>query len=778
MASKSDIGLPSLSTIFAVSSRPWWEKLLFPKRARNRMAKRLLRIFEIGSHRSFTAYQMARDMGMDDISGQCLVDEAIRYLLLKGYIEQSAPGQFRLRDYCSVTGVVDLLSTPGKAILVSGNAKQSIYIAPECLNGASHGDTVKAHIRQRAKKSLEAEVVRVVRFAQHRMIGNLEVLANRAYFVPDNVELFRDIEIPLEGLRNAEHGDRVIVRISGPAGGQQGNITGRIEEDHSRLYNRPDANRHTRKNAAKKAKQSGKVVKVLGEDGNRHTEHISRLADHGFDHSFDPMELVEAAAVNANITPYEIARRTDMRDVITFTIDPVGTRDVDDALSIRSLDNGRWEVGVHIADVTHYVKAGSLLDKGAYRRATSIYFPDHVLPMFPERINELCSLSPDVDSLALSMLFELDDSGKVLKRTLAKTVIRSRRQFTYDEAQAVLDGQPGAFAEELCILNNLAQRLRAERVANGAITFNDRSHFNFEFDEMGVTKHVALRKRCDSMKLIEEFMLLANRSTAEMMTDSSKPFIFRIHGKPFIKMYDELRRVAANYGYCLNAGSPREIGKQLSKFLQQIEGRPEEPLFTSLAIRSMNRAKYSTQLRSHFALAFEHYTHFTSPIRRYVDIVVHRFLTKAYIDHTEQVGIVQFEAACGHFNAMKDKGKSLQEQAEQQKCAEYLSRYVSQEFDGTIVNVTPTMLAVQLNDCGATGRVLLRTLTDDLYHLDPETYVVTGAESGNTYRIGEKLRVRLAHVDIVRGTIDFTVIEKIKKGRGRPACLPVYGAHT
>ncbi len=763
MASKSDNGLPSLSTIFAVSSRPWWEKLFFPQRARNRIAKRLLRVFEIGLHRSFTAYQMAHDMGMDDISGQCLVDEAIRYLLLKGYIEQSAPGQFRLRDYCSVTGVVDLITTPGKAILVSGGAKQPIYIAPEFLNGASHGDTVMAHIRQRVKKSLEAEVVRVTRFAQRRMVGNLEVLANRAYFMPDNVELFRDIEIPLNGLNGAENGDRVIVRIT--SGGET--LKGKIDENHSRvIINKDKDSKGRKKNAYPKEKITAKVAKVLGESGSKLTEHISQLETSGFSHSFSDDELLESTTINAGITPTEISKRVDMRGVTTFTIDPAGTRDVDDALSIRPLEEGKWEVGIHIADVTHYIKAGSLLDRNAYRRATSIYFPDHVLPLFPERINKLCSLSPNVDSLAFSVLIEIDSKGKILKRRIAKTIIHSQRQFTYDEAQLLIDGLSGNFSEELCTLNKLAVNLRAARIANGAITFNNRNQLRFEFDAMGVTTNVTMHKRCESMKLIEEFMLLANRMVAEMMAERNKTFIYRTHGKPFIKMYDELRRVAANYGYCIKSGSPHGIAKELSKFLQQTEGRKEESLFTSLAIRSMDRAKYSIQPRSHFALSFEHYTHFTSPIRRYIDMVVHRMLVKEFIDYTEQTGIVQFETACNHFNYMKEKGKALQESAEQQKCAEFLSRHIGETFEGIIVNVTHTMLAVQLDSNGATGRVMLRTLYDDLYNLDEETYVVTGAENGNTYRIGEKVRVNVANIDINRGIIDFTVIEKIKKTKG------------
>jgi ribonuclease R len=727
MASKPWNGLQGLSAHQSLLSYPWWEKRFFPRRIRYRIACKLLRILEIGVNKSYSACQLARDMGMDDLYGQCLIDGALRYLLLKGKIEQPYPGKFRLCDFCRVTGVVDL-STPLRPELISGNAKPPVYIAPNHLHGASHGDTVVALIRQSAHRSLEAEVLRIIKFAQRRMVGNLEVLAHRAYFTPLDRELFRDIEIPLSRVKSAENGDRVVVELD----------------------------THTQGNA----KLTGKVVKVLGEAGTEYVESLSAMHLNGFPTGFTDAQEAAAAALQPGITETEIARRTDLRGICTFTIDPTGTKDIDDALSIRPLDNGHWEIGVHIADVSHYIKAGSVLDKNAQERTTSVYLPDRVLPLFPEAVTRLCSLAPEEDKLAFSVLLEMNSQAKVVKRRLAKTVIRSQQQFTYQEAQHILNGLPHKFAEALKTLHLLASQLRDGRQQNGAIFFEERQHLLFAFDEMGTTSCVTPGKRNEAMKLVEEFMLLANRTTAEMMTKRHQPFIYRTHSSPNLKLFDELCRVAAHYGHTVSAPSHRFMAQEINRLLKAVEGKPEERLLASMAVRSMSRGKYSTTPRRHFALAFDHYTHFTSPIRRYIDMVVHRLLTKQFIDTTEQTGLSNYDYTCTHCNFMREKAKALQDHCEQQKCAEYLARKIGQEFTGTITQVTPAMMVVQLEDTGIQGRVMLRTLIDDHYRLDRNTYVITGLRKNNFYRTGLRVRIRVANADTQRGLIDFTIVEK------------------
>ncbi|MDR2801880.1 MAG: VacB/RNase II family 3'-5' exoribonuclease [Prevotellaceae bacterium] len=731
MASKPFNGLPSLSKFLSESSsRPWWEKFLFPRRFERRIAARLLRVFEIGFYRNFTAYELARDLGMDGIDGQCAIDEAIRHLLLKGKIEQPYPGKFCLHDYRRITGVVDL-SQPNKPLLISGNYKLPVYILPDRLLGASHGDTVSVKIRQRAQHSLEAEVVSVIKFAQHRLVGNLEVLEHKAYFTPINRELFRTVVVPLSCIKNAEDGDRVVVELQ-PHGHQHETV-------------------------------AAKVIKILGEADTEYVETQTLLQRNNFPIDFSPEEEEAAAAIRFDITPGEIATRLDLRGVPTFTIDPDGTKDVDDALSIRALPNGNWEVGVHIADVTHYIKTGSILDKRAYQYTTSVYLPDRVLPLFPDAVTHGCSLFANVDKLAFSVMFEIDNEAKIIYRRIAKTIIRSQRQFTYGEAQQLMDGASGEFADELRTLYALSQKLRKDRHDNGAITFSDRPELHFEFDEMGKVISVKPRKRLESMKLIEEFMLLANRNVAEIASRRRMPFVYRTHGMPNKRMFDELRRVASNYGHTLkgesvpNSATSRTIAKSISGFMAQLEGEQEEMLFINLSIRSMACGKYSPIPRRHFALSFDHYTHFTSPIRRYMDMVVHRLLTYTFFDHSVRTNIFNYEIACQHFNFMREKAKALEDCMERQKAAEFLSDKVGQEFEGTITQVSPTTMSVTLNDTGIRGRVMLKTLIDDGYELDVDQYIIHGKMTGNFYRIGHKVTVRVAHVDSGRAIVEFVI---------------------
>lgn len=739
MAGKPFNGLRSLSTFLSKSSsRPWWEKFLFPRRFERRIAARLLRVFEIGFYRNFTAYELARDLGMDTIDGQCAIDEAIRHLLLKGKIEQPYPGKFSLHDYRRITGVMDL-SQPDKPALISGNYKLPVYIFPGQLHGASHGDTVNVKIRRKAQGFLEAEVVSVIKFAQRRLVGNLEVLAHKAYFTPINRELFRTVVVPLTCIKNAEDGDRVIVELQ--------------------------PQRHHEETVA------AKVIKILGETDTEYVETQTLLQRNNFPTDFSPEEEEAAAAIKFAIMPADVATRLDLRGVPTFTVDPDGTKDVDDALSIRPLENGNWEIGVHIADVTHYIKPGSVLDKRAYQYTTSVYLPDRILPLFPDTVTHGCSLFAGMDKLAFSILFEINSEAKVIHRKITKTIIRSQRQFTYDEAQQLIDGASGEFDGELRTLYALSQQLRKARHADGAITFSDRPELHFEFDEMGKVISVKPHKRIESMKLIEEFMLLANRNVAEIAARRRMPFVYRTHGMPNKHMFDELRRVAMNYGHTLrgdsipNSTTSRTIAKSISDFMSRLEGEQEEMLFINLSIRSMACGKYSPVPRRHFALSFDHYTHFTSPIRRYMDIVVHRLLTGEFIDRSVRTNIFNYETACQHFNFMREKAKALEDCIERQKAAEYLSDKVGQEFDGIITHVSPTTLSVTLDDTGIRGRVMLKSLLDDCYELDADQYIIQGKTTGNFYRIGHRITVRVAHVDSGRALVDFVITGRKRSKR-------------
>lgn len=730
MASKPDNRLQSLPTFFDISSRPWWEKLFFPWRLRRRIAKQLLRILEIGSNRNFSAWQLACDMGLNDIEGQCIIDEALRYLLLKGKIEQIYPGKFHLRDFRRVTGVIDL-SVPDKPILISGNARRPIYLLQDCLHGAIHGDTVIAHVCWGANNSLEAEVLRIIKFAQRRMVGDLEVLEHRAFFTPTNRYLFRDIEIPLNRIKDAINGDRVVVELD----------------------------IHVQKNKT----LTGKVIRVLGEAGLECVESASKIEKNGFSVCFSAEQEEAAAAFTGEISEAEIANRLDLRSVCTFTIDPEGTKDIDDALSIRTLENGNWEIGIHIADVTHFIKSGSVLDKNAYERATSVYLPDKILPLFPDNITQLCSFAPQIDKLAFSVLLEMDDEARVVGREIVKTIIHSDCQFSYDEAQRLLDSTSGKFYNEMKTLQKLATELKCKRRKNGAIFFDESPHLRFEFNEMGVTEKVELCKRNDAMKLVEEFMLLANRTVAETMAKQHKPFLYRTHSMPNIKMFEELCRVAANYGYLLKSSTARVVSMELNKLLKAVARKPEEALFANLAVRCMARGKYSMVPRRHFALSFDHYTHFTSPIRRYADVIVHRLVAKNFVDVAEQTSIFDYDRACSHINFMCEKAKVLQDYSERQKCAEFLQNKIGEEFTGVIAHITPVMMTVQLKETGIRGRVKISSL-DGQYRMDTKMHVINGGKKGDFYRVGNKVKVQLLRANVSSGLVDFRIIEKIEHG--------------
>ncbi|MDR0680478.1 MAG: VacB/RNase II family 3'-5' exoribonuclease [Dysgonamonadaceae bacterium] len=675
---------------------------------------------------------MARNIGVNDIDGQCIMDEALRYLLVKGKIEQAYPGKFRLRSHCRFTGMVDL-SSPKNPLLISGNYKRPIRILSNNLRGASHGDTVLVDIYRVTSQYLEAKVLRILKFAQRRMVGTLEVLEQKAYFTPFNQELFCDIEIPLKYIKKARGGDSVVVQFF--------------------YYKQKNARRIL-----------GKVVKVLGDTDIKQVKNISYLYSKGFSVGFSSEEEAAANAVNFEITEEEIAKRLDMRGITTFTIDPENTKDIDDALSIRMLENGNYEVGVHIADVAHYVKPGSILDRQAYERCVSIYLADNILPMFPDYFTMGCSLFPQQDKLTFSIIFEMNSEAKIVNHKIAKTIIRSQRQFSYDEAQRLID-QPEneIFSQSINTLFAFSEKLYKYRFDNGAITFTNRMELYFEWDDKGNVVNVRPRKRTNSMLLIEEFMLLANRSIAEIAAQKYIPFIYRSHGVPQVKMFRELCRIATDYGYDFKEKKDRQgksdhaISKNISGFLSQAKTNQEEYLFTYLAIRSMSQGKYSHVPRRHFALAFWHYTHFTSPIRRYVDIAVHRIIAHELIDITEQTGIFDYEIACKHFNQMSRKAKLIKRNSDQQKCTEFLRNKIGAFFESVIIGVTNFQMTVELSESGIQGRILLRSLLDDQYRIDYNTYAIRGRNTKNCYRIGDELRVRLVFVDVERGLIDFAV---------------------
>jgi ribonuclease R len=703
---------------------------------RKQFTEKILRVFEISPYRYFTVYRLVRDLGLVTIKDQQRLYKSLHSLVWKGKIEQVYPGKFGLHHEYQFTGVIDLLR-PHCPMLVSGSYLQPVHILPHSMQGASHGDTVLVKLCRQTPHYVEAEVLRIIRFAQRILVGTIEVLEQRAYFTPLHRKLFCDIEIPLKYTKQAETGDCVVIRFY-----------------------------HYSQNNDRRI--AARVIRVLGESGTRHSRKLVRYHSNGFPAHFTTGEEQAAIAIDFKITPVEITKRLDMREITTFTIDPEGCKDVDDALSFRLLENGNFEIGVHIADVTHYLPPGSVLDRQAYKRATSVYLADHVLHMFPSSFIRGCSLFPQEDKLAFSVIFEMDKNAKVIRRKIAKTVIRSQRQFSYGDAQRLIN-EPAdeIFSPVMTTLFELSQKLRAKRFANGAIAFNERRELCFEVDDLGLVLDVIPYKREKTMSLIEEFMLLANRSIAEMAIQKHLPFVYRYHGSPKVRLFGELCRVATHYGYTLKEQRNKHdksnsvIAKNISCFLSQIRTTEEASMFQYLAIRSMSQAKYSSVPRRHFALAFDHYTHFTSPIRRYVDIVVHRLMVRELIDPNESTGIIDYEKACIHFNRMRQKAEVLERHSEQQKSAEFLQNKIDQLFDGVIIYVTANQIVVELLKSGIHGRIPLESLQDDGYHLDYATYTVKGGHSGRSYRIGDQLHLRLVSVELDLGYIDFSIVHTL-----------------
>ncbi len=514
----------------------------------------------------------------------------------------------------------------------------------------------------------------------------------------------------------------------------------------------------------------GEVVDILGRNGENNAEMHAILAEFGLPYHYP--EQVERAAekIDAGITPAEIARRVDMRDVTTFTIDPRDAKDFDDALSLRRLPNGNWEAGVHIADVTHYVRPESALDKEAQKRATSVYLVDRVVPMLPEHLsNGICSLRPDEEKLTFSCVFEMDGDANVIKSSICRTVIKSNRRFTYEEAQEIIETGTGAYAEEILELDKLAKILRRRRYENGSVEF-DREEVRFDIDENGHPVDVFFKVSKDSNKLIEEFMLLANRTVAQRIgqpKDKKKPkaFVYRVHDKPDDMKLVDLAAIARNFGYKIKtSGTAKEINKSINKMLVDIKGKGEENLLSVLAIRSMAKAVYSTDNIGHYGLGFDYYTHFTSPIRRYPDMMVHRLLEK-YLDGGRSVNQPKLEEQCKHSSDMEQLAANAERASIKYKQVEYLADRLGEMYDGVISGVTEWGLYVELNENKCEGLVPIRDLADDYYDFDERNYCLVGRRTKTRYRLGDEVKVQVARANVERKMVDFALIDD----KGRPA---------
>lgn len=587
-------------------------------------------------------------------------------------------------------------------------------------------------LAQRKNRDPEGEVMEILVRKQTQFVGTLNVQKHFAFLEMDSKILANDIFIPRDKLKGGKSGDKAVVEI--------------IEWPE-------------------KAKNPvGKVLDILGVAGENNSEMCAILAEYGLPYKYP--ERVEAAAdkIAEEITKEEIARREDFRQILTFTIDPRDAKDFDDALSIRQLKNGNWEVGVHIADVTHYVKEGDIIDKEGENRATSVYLVDRTVPMLPERLsNGLCSLRPNEEKLCYATIFELDDNANIKKHRIVRTVIKSDRRFTYEEAQDIIETGTGDFKDEVLKLNDLAKKLRTKRFDNGAIAF-DRHEMKFEIDEKGKPLSVYFKYAKDSNKLIEEFMLLANRTVAEFVgkvpkNKKAKTFVYRIHDLPNNEKMENLADFIKRFGYKIKVdGTKTAVSKSINHLLEEVNGKPEENLISTIAIRAMAKAIYSTVNIGHYGLAFDYYTHFTSPIRRYPDMMVHRLLTR-YLDGGRSVSNQLYESKCEHCSDMEQLAASAERASIKYKQVEFMSDKLGQIFDAVISGITEWGLYAEINENKCEGMIPIRELDDDFYEFDEKNYCLRGHRNKREYRLGDPIKIKVARANLERKQLDFALIE-------------------
>ena len=647
------------------------------------------------------------------------------------YIEEVESGKYKLVSHeVILTGTFQRKSNGKNSFLPDGGG-EPIFVAERNSAHAMNNDKVKiAFYAKRKNRMAEGEVIEILERANDTFVGTLDVRKTYAFLVTENRTLANDIFIPKENLRGGKDGDKAVVKI----------------------MEWPD-----------KAKNPiGKVVDILGKAGDNTTEMHAILAEYGLPYVYP--KAVEAAAerIPAEIPAEEIAKREDFRAVTTFTIDPKDAKDFDDALSIRRLDGGRWEVGVHIADVTHYVKEGSIIDKEAEQRATSVYLVDRTVPMLPERLcNFICSLRPDEDKLAYSVVFVMTGDGNVKDARIVHAVIRSNRRFTYEEAQSIIEAGQGEYAEELLALDKMAKALREKRFAAGAINF-DRTEVKFDIDENGKPLGVYFKESKDANKLIEEFMLLANRTVAERIGKTEggkkpKVFPYRIHDLPDPEKLDNLSQFITRFGYKLRTnGSKTDISRSINHLLDDVKGKKEANLIETVSIRAMQKARYSVHNIGHYGLAFDYYTHFTSPIRRYPDMMVHRLLTR-YLAGGRSVTESKYEDLCDHCSEMEQVAANAERSSVKYKQVEFMGSHLGQTFDGVISGVTEWGLYVELNANKCEGMVPIRDLEGDYYEFDEKNYCLRGRRKHKVYSLGDEVTVRVVRADLEKKQLDFVL---------------------
>ena len=702
----------------------------------------LIELFQQQGDRTLTYARIWKELRLTTYPQKMLCGDVIGDMLFDGCLVETKTGHFRLNfEQRELVGTIQR-SSSGRILFAPEEGDEAVYIAERNSMHALHGDRVRVSLfAQRRGRSLpEGEVIEILERANDTFVGILKVEKNYAFLLTESRTLSNDIFIPRDKLKGGKSGDKAVVKIA----------------------EWPESARNP----------IGHVVDILGRAGNNDTEMHAILAEFGLPYKY-PLAVENAANhISDVISEEEIARRIDMRDVLTCTIDPHDAKDFDDALSIRPIGKNLWEVGVHIADVTHYVSENGIIDKEAQHRATSVYLVDRTIPMLPERLcNYICSLRPDEDKLAYSVLFHIDDKGRVKYHQIAHTIIRSNRRYAYEEVQAIIERQqrgtkeilPGdEYATELMLLNGFAQQMRAARFAAGAINF-DRVEVRFDIDEKGHPVSVHLKESKEAHQLIEEFMLLANRTVAETIgkvpAKKAKVFPYRIHDIPDPEKLDNLARLALPFGHKVRTtGEKVDIAKSFNRLLADVKGKREQHLIETVSLRAMQKARYSTDNIGHYGLAMDYYTHFTSPIRRYPDMMVHRLLSR-YLDGGRSGTKSKYEALCEHSSQMEQLAASAERASIKYKQVEYMADRMGIAYDAIITGVTEWGLYAEIIENKCEGLIPMRDLDDDYYEFDERNYRLVGRRTHKCYALGDTVKIQVARCNLEKKQLDFALVE-------------------
>ena len=719
-----------------------------PKKLGNKPKDFTAQLFKILSKepsKSFNYKQIAAILELSDTKSRNEIIRDLKILKTQDKIHETEIGKYQIISKSEYyEGVIDMTSRKN-GYFVCEELEDDVFVPFINLNHALDGDKVKAYIyNRRSSRKPEAEVLEILERKKTEFVGVIDIQKNFGFVTTTNTKMYTDIFIPKNKINEAEHGDVVLVTL----------------EDWPKKADSP----------------FGSVIKVLGKPGEHNTEIHAILAEYGLPYDF-PIE-VEAYAnkIDTSITEEEIKKRRDMRDVLTFTIDPKDAKDFDDALSFQVLENGNYEIGVHIADVSHYLQEGTILDDEAYQRATSVYLVDRVVPMLPEVLsNFACSLRPNEEKYTFSAVFQLNDKAEVVDSWFGRTVIYSDQRFAYEEAQSIIESKSDLIPAEISLtgkeysvpkpivdatlkMDELAKNLRRKRMAAGAISFDKvevKFHLNKEAEPIGVY----FKQSKDSNHLIEEFMLLANRKVAEFIGKQKKTFIYRIHDEPNEDKLINLQTVITKFGYSINFRSKKDISSSLNNLLSEVQGKKEQNLVDTLTIRSMSKAAYSTENIGHYGLAFDYYSHFTSPIRRYPDVMAHRLL-QFYLDGGKSVNEEEYEEKCMHSSDRENLAAKAERDSVKYMQVKYMQDHKDEEFLGVISGVTEWGIYVEIIENKCEGMCRIREIRDDYYTFDDKQYALVGEVSKNILQLGDEIYVKVKNADLVKKQLDFHYLRK------------------